>query len=207
MRSSQQANQKHIVLLYAWPPFSKRVHSPHAFALSTYPFRCPEWLSLELSAVYSKHILLSFSIRLICPTHTYNTQSQSRCAHDVHTWLLLALGNRSAAEELVRSQFSAFKNMPSPGIQLERRSQPRLGGSTASLNKLVDPMSTSLTLNCRNSSSISDLSSTELKKPMESPPVQVHVPMPTPKTQPAEPETPSRGSKFAPANIFKSFFK
>lgn len=115
--------------------------------------------------------------------------------------------HRSAAEELVRSQFSAFKNMPTQGIQLERRSQPRLGGSTASLNKLADPMSTSLTLSCRNASSISDLTSTDSKQSLESPPVQVHVPLPTAKAAPVEAETPSRGSKFAPANIFKSFFK
>lgn len=63
---------------------------------------------------------------------------------------------RSAAEELVRSQFSAFRNMPSPGIQLERTfgRQNRHGGSTQSLNKMADP---AVPLSGRHASSNSDL--------------------------------------------------
>lgn len=86
----------------------------------------------------------------------------------------------------------------------------QLGGSTASLNRLADPMSTSFTLNSRNSSSISDLSDPNAPIEPISPPVQVHVPMPV-KTSSGDvtdsTSVASRGSKFAPANLFKSFFK
>lgn len=143
----------------------------------------------------------------------FNFAFESLLSH-THTHKTLYTTHRSAAEELVRSQFSAFKNMPSPGIQLERRITPQrqMGGSTASLNRLPDQMSTSFTLTNRNSSSISDLSDPNAPREPPSPPVQVHLPMPV-KTgsnggDAADTATvPSRGSKFAPANIFKSFFK
>lgn len=144
--------------------------------------------------------LIQYTYTCIHLTYLYIYKTNVLCA-----WATI----RSAAEELVRSQFSAFKNMPSPGIQLERRTQNRLGGSTASLNKLGDPMSTSLTLSSRNASSISDLetAAAESKRPE----TQVHVPAPVAKPMapapPVDTDTPNRASKFTPSNIFKSFFK
>lgn len=117
---------------------------------------------------------------------------------------------RSAAEELVRSQFNAFRNMPSPGIQLERQfgRQTRHGGSTQSLNRMPDP---AVPLNARNATSITDLVETKAT-PVATPQVAA-VPAPklaTPAAA-AEPVEPANvtmtRSKFAPANIFKNFFK
>lgn len=116
----------------------------------------------------------------------------------------------------MRSQFNAFRNMPSPGIQLERQfgRQTRHGGSTQSLNRMPDP---AVPMNARNATSITDLAGARATS-VAAPKVAAAVaapklapattPAPAAAVEPAEPAhvTMTR-SKFAPANIFKNFFK
>lgn len=119
---------------------------------------------------------------------------------------------RSAAEELVRSQFNAFRNMPSPGIQLERTfgRQTRHGGSTQSLNRTSQPELGAVPLSGRNANSNTDLptgpeqttTSTVVTVATAPATTAVAADNVTTTTTAAQPR-----SKFAPGNMIKNFFK
>lgn len=109
---------------------------------------------------------------------------------------------RSAAEELVRSQFGAFKNLPPQGNSSEQRRQA-MGGSAVALNKLND----SAPLSSRNSSSIPDLVNTgataaTANDANNKQQLSDDLKAINPNTEPA-----TIRSKFTPGNIFKNFFK
>lgn len=109
---------------------------------------------------------------------------------------------RSAAEELVRSQFGAFKNLPPQGNSSEQRRQA-MGGSAVALNKLND----SAPLSSRNSSSIPDLVNTgataaTAKDANSKQQLPDDLKAINSSTEPA-----TIRSKFTPGNIFKNFFK
>lgn len=108
---------------------------------------------------------------------------------------------RSAAEELVRSQFGAFKNLPPQGNPSEQR-RHAMGGSAVALNKLND----SAPLSSRNSSSIPDLVQTgataATTNDANNKQLSDDLKAINSNTEPA-----TIRSKFTPGNIFKNFFK
>lgn len=187
-----------------------------------------------------KNVLLNlFFTFLILPSEK-RTKNRAPCTFGVgaekkntHTHSLLLLTHietiRSAAEELVRSQFGAFKSLPSEQAdtknqahqQQQNHRRQALGGSAMSLNKLAD----SVPLSSRNASSIPDLTNPPTTCPTNANGGGNKPPLPGDfaaagsgggqskqlsddlKTINSNTEPATIRSKFTPGNIFKNFFK